>query len=494
MTSSNVSNLLVQVSKISIDVSDSKANVQDANGLFEKTLKNATESKESFTEPKAETKTNLDEKPVRKSEAYKSDKVVKLSKKTDEKVDESLQDSKEVEDLIESAVEEIKNVISKELDVKEEDIEIALENLGLVAFDLLNPQSLAEVVSEITGEEDSIALVMDENFKDILDSVAELTNQIFEEIGITLSEIKEVNFPVDGSKVQTIDLPVDENLALFDSNGDIVETFESGDVKPSEIKPEIHDVNLIDSRKDEPIQQESKVENDKGGNLVIDDITDNKNSSLENQTNNFSKDNSQPKESNANAKISSEPVIRADGMIFNEIKSEIQFLPEEQLVYLPSGEMVSSEEIVNQLVEQARILNSSEETTMEMTLNPEGLGKIYMEVTQRGDEITAKIFAENDVVKNALESQMANLRLELNQGSTKVTSIEVSVGAHEFERNLEEEAKRDEQRENQGNQSRKRNSRINLNSLDDLSGLMSDEDLLIAKMMQDNGNSLDFQA
>ena len=129
-----------------------------------------------------------------------------------------------------------------------------------------------------------------------------------------------------------------------------------------------------------------------------------------------------------------------------------------------------------------------------MTLNPEGLGKIYMEVTQRGDEITAKIFAENDVVKNALESQMANLRLELNQGSTKVTSIEVSVGVHEFERNLEEEAKRDEQRENQGNQSRKRNSRINLNSLDDLSGLMSDEDLLIAKMMQDNGNSLDFQA
>ena len=163
-------------------------------------------------------------------------------------------------------------------------------------------------------------------------------------------------------------------------------------------------------------------------------------------------------------------------------------------MYLPSGEMVSSEEIVNQLVEQARILNSSEETTMEMTLNPEGLGKIYMEVTQRGDEITAKIFAENDVVKNALESQMANLRLELNQGSTKVTSIEVSVGVHEFERNLEEEAKRDEQRENQGNQSRKRNSRINLNSLDDLSGLMSDEDLLIAKMMQDNGNSLDFQA
>ena len=48
---------------------------------------------------------------------------------------------------------------------------------------------------------------------------------------------------------------------------------------------------------------------------------------------------------------------------------------------------------------------------------------------------------------------MANLRFEVNQTSTKVTSIEVSVGAHEFERNLEEDAKGDERRENQTEQS-----------------------------------------
>ena len=131
---------------------------------------------------------------------------------------------------------------------------------------------------------------------------------------------------------------------------------------------------------------------------------------------------------------------------------------------------------------------------MEMTLNPEGLGKIYLEVTQKGNDIVAKIFTENDAVKQALESQMANLKLEMNQSSTKVTSIEVSVGTHEFERNLEEDARNQQQRNEQEDRSRKQTRGINLNSLDELSGLMSDEDALIAQMMIDNGNTLDYQA
>ena len=34
----------------------------------------------------------------------------------------------------------------------------------------------------------------------------------------------------------------------------------------------------------------------------------------------------------------------------------------------------------------------------------------------------------------------------------------------------------------------------NMNSLDDLTGLMSDEDILITQMMKDNGGTLDFMA
>ena len=199
-------------------------------------------------------------------------------------------------------------------------------------------------------------------------------------------------------------------------------------------------------------------------------------------------------ESKDTERLADEPVIR-NGQEMVQPKFEPQFSQEIETVELPTGESVKASDIVNQFVEQARVLTSAEATTMEITLNPEGLGKIFLKVTQEGNEITAKIFTENDAVKQALESQMANLRTEMNQNGTKVTSIEVSVGAHEFERNLDENTRQDSQREEQAReQGTRRRGRIDVNSLDDLSGLMTDEEMLIAQMMKDNGGTLDFMA
>ncbi|MBP5596559.1 MAG: flagellar hook-length control protein FliK [Pseudobutyrivibrio sp.] len=219
-------------------------------------------------------------------------------------------------------------------------------------------------------------------------------------------------------------------------------------------------------------------------------VDDNNNSSK--QEFDFSKN---AKTADDTFKVTHEAPKAHEGVVFGQQEAPIEFSVEQEVVTLPTGETVRAESIVNQLVEQAKVLTDAESTTMEMTLNPEGLGKIFMEVTQKGDVITARIFTENDAVKQALENQMATLRTELNQNSTKVTSIEVSVGAHEFERNLEQNARDESRREEQmSKQSSKRNSRINLNSLDELSGIMSEEDMLIAQMMRDNGNTLDFQA
>jgi flagellar hook-length control protein FliK len=89
---------------------------------------------------------------------------------------------------------------------------------------------------------------------------------------------------------------------------------------------------------------------------------------------------------------------------------------------------------------------------------------------------------------------MANLKSEFTQSNTKVTSVEVSVGTHEFERNLDENGREDARREEGRQQSSKRRGRIDITSLDDLTGLMSDEEMLIAQMMKDNGGTLDFMA
>jgi flagellar hook-length control protein FliK len=94
-----------------------------------------------------------------------------------------------------------------------------------------------------------------------------------------------------------------------------------------------------------------------------------------------------------------------------------------------------------------------------------------------------------------METQMAVIKENLNQQGIKVEAVEVSVGTHEFERNLEEGQTKQEQASDQSQQgSAPRRTNINLNNLDELSGLMTDEEALVASMMRDAGNSINFTA
>ena len=131
---------------------------------------------------------------------------------------------------------------------------------------------------------------------------------------------------------------------------------------------------------------------------------------------------------------------------------------------------------------------------MEMQLNPENLGKVYLQVSSREGAINAQLTATNEAVKNALEVQMATLRENLEQAGVKVDAIEVTVASHEFERNLEQDQKREEQEGERAQKEAGRRRNLNLSSLDELSGLMSEEEALVAQIMWDNGNSVDMSA
>lgn len=129
---------------------------------------------------------------------------------------------------------------------------------------------------------------------------------------------------------------------------------------------------------------------------------------------------------------------------------------------------------------------------MEMQLNPENLGKIYIHVSEKAGAITAQISASNESVKEALQAQIVTLKENLSQQGVKVEAVEVTVESHEFEQNLEENARRDQNNAEQKEQNASGARRsINLNDLEALSGLMSEEEDLVAKMMQDNGNQMD---
>ncbi|MBR5952916.1 MAG: flagellar hook-length control protein FliK [Pseudobutyrivibrio sp.] len=483
MTSSNVSNLLIQVSQIDMSAVNDKMTVSKDKGLFENTLKNVAGSGNPVDIKQAEpTKNTLNNKPFESGTIAKS--------VADRSENGQTTDSSQVVEKVEAVAEEIKDVIKDELDITDEELEQAMETLGLTILDLFNPQSLAQLVTEITGETDSVALLMNDSFKNILDNVSTLTNQLLDDLKISFEEVKEIVLP----ELKPENLQINEELVKVDlptENPSKLEEVIDDNQNLNPVEPQVVLTEQIKPMEGESVNPQQNIQTDiKNPVEMKPQVDDNNNSSK--QEFDFSKN---AKTANDTPKVTHEAVGVHGNMVVGQQEAAIEYSVEQEVVTLPTGETVRAESIVNQLVEQAKVLTDAESTTMEMTLNPEGLGKIFMEVTQKGDVITAKIFTENDAVKQALENQMATLRTELNQNSTKVTSIEVSVGAHEFERNLEQNARDESRREEQmSKQSSKRNSRINLNSLDELSGIMSEEDMLIAQMMKDNGKTLDFQA
>ena len=112
--------------------------------------------------------------------------------------------------------------------------------------------------------------------------------------------------------------------------------------------------------------------------------------------------------------------------------------------------------------------------------------------------MTAQITASNEQVKEALQTQMVELQSTLQAQGVKVEAVEVTVATHEFEQNLDGNTSANGQmqeqtgEQNAGGQSGRRN--LNRNSLDELSGLMSEEETLVAQMMRDNGGTVDFTA
>lgn len=153
---------------------------------------------------------------------------------------------------------------------------------------------------------------------------------------------------------------------------------------------------------------------------------------------------------------------------------------------------VNTTEIIRQIVDQISIANTTGESVIEMQLNPENLGKLYINVTEKNSEITARIAVSNEAVKNALESQMATLRENLQDANIRVNDVEITIATHEFERNLEQNAGNENGRQD-GRQYTQQSSNNGGNGSGQ-NDIAADEAKLAAQIMKDNGNSVDFMA
>jgi flagellar hook-length control protein FliK len=186
---------------------------------------------------------------------------------------------------------------------------------------------------------------------------------------------------------------------------------------------------------------------------------------------------------------------RADGSIQ---QTEVVYQASEDLssaaVEDTSYLSIDTMDLIEQIAENVRVSVSEGTSSMEMQLNPENLGKVYLQITAKEGVVNATIAASNEAVRAALEAQLADLRQNLNQAGVKVDAIEVTVASHEFEQNLEQNAGGERQQGERAEQQASQRRNLTLSSMDELSGVMTEEEALVAQIMRDNGNSVDLTA
>ena len=149
-------------------------------------------------------------------------------------------------------------------------------------------------------------------------------------------------------------------------------------------------------------------------------------------------------------------------------------------------------EIVQQVVDQVKMVVTENTSSMEMQLNPENLGKVQLTVVSKAGHITAQFIAENEMAKQALESQIQQLRETLGNQGLKVEEVEVSVSDFSFHHN--NQANAEQQKEQyRSSHSRKAMRMINLNDIDGLEQ-MSEEERIATDMLRRQGNQVDYTA
>jgi len=351
---------------------------------------------------------------------------------------------------------------------------------------------------EVADVEDSVTLVLDEDLSDALSTVRDLAAKVVEEAGVDAATIKDIAASANKVNESFVEIPKEMNMQMateVEADVKIQQPVEDN-VVTKDVAPKMAATEEVVI--DEPEADVTPVVVNKDSNAVkneelssADEATDDV--FVKEEVNTAKSDNS----NNSGNMTRHEHDNRA---FTANVAADVQNVQPETTQNVEARPVLTrfqTMQMITQISEQARINISREVTSIEMILNPESLGKIYLNVSQEKGAMKAHLVAQNEVVKEALEQQMIALKDSLNKAGVKVEAVEVSVGTHEFERNLEEgmhqQEEQSRQQEEQASQMTRRTS-IDLNNLDELQGLMSEEDKLVAQMMKDHGNSVNYMA
>ncbi len=440
MVSTNISG------KFKVDILKSSNDTNSVNktsdGDFTKILSRHTtsDSKETFKTYNSEK--NSDVKNVIKK--FYSDKSQIRS--NEQKIDDT-----NIEKATAEAYSQIINVIADALNANPDEIKDIINELDINLNDLSDNQNVIKIVSKYLGIDNPVNVLTNDEainaVKEINQSISEIINELKDEFAITDDGLKDLLSKLDTVRdTEIIEDIVNDETGNVDASDDIIKVSDENNNK----------IN-IDSENDNIVPEKTTVKNEENANA------------------------GNNKEFNNDRESKSELYLNENGMesIVSNLKNTItdNILTEDGI----------ADKIIKQITDDIRLYAKADTTSLEIQLEPETLGKVGITVTSKAGTITAQLVVQNEVAKEAIESQMATLKESFASQDIKVDAVEVTIASKEFEQNLDKGAgNSSEQNEN------KRRKHISTEELAEINGTATDKETSIDNVLKEMGTTVNY--
>ena len=334
----------------------------------------------------------------RAKELFSGDSKVKDAPKT--RTEEPVEVSQEEAEAVSALLVQVKQVICETLNITEEELANAMEELGLQDSDLLGREGIQQIFLNLNQAEPTEFLTNEELFSEF-GELMQAVEQTVAESGMNPEEVQVILSATEETTDTVADVTVDA-----ETTDEITER--SPEDNTEEAATEVTATNVSETT------SETKTETGNDG-------TEGHKATAKKDGDKITVSN----ETDANVKN-----VFIDALANHAVKETGE-------AGLNAAAQVR--EIANQIMEHIRITITPEQTNMELQLNPEHLGRVNLTITEKEGMMTAQFTTQSEVAKEAIESQMTVLRESLQNQGIKVEAIEVTVSEFGFERDRQSE-------------------------------------------------------
>lgn len=342
--------------------------------------------------------------------------------------------------LLSDVMQQILQQITEQLGVSPEEVLQAMDALGISAEDL--SQNMAALLSELTGT-DQMAVLTDESLYTQVSDLANAVEQTIEELADTLGMDKEQLTTLLQDSVKEPEEPV---IVVEQESAAPVTDMQQESIGDQEVQT----TTTTDIEAEQP--RETKRE---------------ENGNMQQQMQDMQKPAENLQQTQGSAIAAEQTTERFD--------------------------LQRTQKIIDQIADYVKIHSSEKLTSMEIALNPASLGSVNLHVSSKGGVISAQLYAQDEAVRAALESQVAALKESLEAQGMKVDAIEITEHSHQLEQNLDQNGGQQESAEAQKKSGRRL---LNLDELPEEEAYeekMTQAEKLQIEMMRMGGNKLNFQ-